>query len=270
MKLCVVREPWRAHPLAWIHRGEAAAIAAELQAAGHSVTLSTAPRPGESILLRLSDPAMLASCRSLTDAGVSYLGPRTAVMERCYDKYEACRLVAATGLDVPATALASDAGSIGPPLVLKPRRGSDSIGVRFPSRVPARLGEDHLVQRRIHGTDVTVAVLRGRIGAPLRILLPEGAPYTFTRKYLVRPGRAPLEDAALARRAHDAAARITDLLGSDWAARVDFLLEGRTGRLFFLECDVAPLLGSASAFTESLAAAGIGRAEQLRLLVEPE
>jgi hypothetical protein len=37
--------------------------------------------------------------------------------------------------------------------------------------------------------------------------------------------------------------------------------------LCFIECDVAPLLGAQSAFAASLEAAGIGRTEQLRLLL---
>jgi hypothetical protein len=41
----------------------------------------------------------------------------------------------------------------------------------------------------------------------------------------------------------------------------------RVERLRFLECDVAPLVGTRSAFAASLAASGIARAEQLRLLL---
>jgi hypothetical protein len=37
--------------------------------------------------------------------------------------------------------------------------------------------------------------------------------------------------------------------------------------LRFLECDAAPLVGAQSAFPASLAAAGISRAEQLRLML---
>jgi hypothetical protein len=53
---------------------------------------------------------------------------------------------------------------------------------------------------------MTVAVFDGRIaGMPLRIHLPEGVPYSFFRKYLLRPPRAPLADAALAERVRRAA-----------------------------------------------------------------
>jgi hypothetical protein len=37
--------------------------------------------------------------------------------------------------------------------------------------------------------------------------------------------------------------------------------------LRFLECDVAPLVGAQSAFAASFEAAGINRAEQLRMLL---
>ena len=142
--------------------------------------------------------------------------------------------------------------------------------MRFPRHIAARWAtENYIVQHRILGADLTVAALRGRAGVPLRILLPEGTPYSFTRKYLLRPRRAPLADAALSRRVRDLAARIAALFGSDWAARVDFILESGTGRLCFLECDVAPLIGDGSAFAESLSAAGMTRTEQLRLLLEP-
>jgi hypothetical protein len=45
------------------------------------------------------------------------------------------------------------------------------------------------------------------------------------------------------------------------------MIEIASGRLRFLECDVAPLVGVGSAFAASLAAAGVAREEQLRLLL---
>ena len=35
----------------------------------------------------------------------------------------------------------------------------------------------------------------GKAGAPFRILLPEGTPYSFLHKYLLRPGREAVADA---------------------------------------------------------------------------
>ena len=102
---------------------------------------------------------------------------------------------------------------------------------------------------------------------PLQLDLPAGTPYTFARKYLLRPGRGPLADATLAERVRELALTIAGLFAVNWAARIDLIHETATGRLRFLECDVAPLVGPASAFAASLAAAGMARAEQLELLL---
>ena len=74
---------------------------------------------------------MLAAVKALTHARRPFLGPSTAVMERCYDKYGAYRMATANDVDCPATMLANDVDVIPFPIVLKPRRGSDSIGVHI-------------------------------------------------------------------------------------------------------------------------------------------
>ncbi len=168
--------------------------------------------------------------------------------------------------------LACDAATTSFPLVLKPRRGSDSIGVRVLRQGPipeiAR-SEDFIAQQHIRGTELTIGVLRDRVGMPLCIHLPEGAPHTFSRKYLWRPRRAPLGDPALAARVQRSALEIARIFGVDWAARIDLIQDRTSERLCFLECDVAPLIGARSAFAASLNAAGLDRFEQLRLLLHP-
>jgi len=275
-RLVVVRDAPRLHPLAWIHRAEAQSIIEELRGAGCDVSVelfgaNTVRRlPPGPLLLRLSDPVMLDAARALADASIPYVGPSADAMARCYDKYAAWRIASAAGVDSPATTLACDAGALPFPLFVKPRRGSDSIGVRLLRRgpiPPPRRTDGFIAQERIVGAELTIAVLQGRTGAPLRIFLPEGTPYSFTRKYFWRPARAPVADASLAGRVRDAAERIAFALHVDWAARIDFIHETDTGRLRFLECDVAPLVGARSAFAASLAAAVLARAEQLRLLL---
>jgi D-alanine-D-alanine ligase-like ATP-grasp enzyme len=258
-----VRDPWRAHPLAWIHRVEARAIAREL-----SVPLISCSNdlPDGKLLLRLSDPVMRKVVKEIR---VPYRGPGSAALERCYDKYEAHRIVTAGGLETPETTLASAIRHPPAPLVLKPRRGSDSIGVRVVKAIPAdKRNDDHIVQERVHGEEFTVALYRDRVGVPLRIYLPPGTPYSFLRKYLLRPRCAALKQGPLVKPIQDAALRIGGLLGVDWAARVDMILETATGRLRFLECDAAPLVGPDSAFAASFAAAGVARATQLAWLCE--
>jgi hypothetical protein len=204
----VLTDAWRAHPLAWIHRAEARAVAAELGASGRAVTNARfrgrVPDTSGTLLLRLSDPVMLEAARMLGDAGIAYRGPSAAALARCYDKWAAIQAVAAGGIDCPRTRFATLASDLPRPLVLKPRRGSDSIGVRVLrfGAIPPRLrNERTLAQSQVFGAELTVGVINGTAGAPLRLGLPEGTPYTFLRKYLVRPGREVLADAALAQRA---------------------------------------------------------------------
>ena len=195
---------------------------------------------------------MLRVIGLLTAKGIPYIGPRAEVMQLCYDKRAAIDRVRAAGIDTPA-----DATSF--PMVIKPRRGSDSLGVRIARSGP--IPDGHLAEELLAGTEITVAVLHEVVGAPLRIELPPGAIYSFVRKYVLRPARVPIVD----KQAQKMALRIATLFGVNWAARVDFI---RTSdRLVFLECDVAPLVGAGSAFADSLAAGGMPRAEQLRRLI---
>lgn len=247
----------------------------ELRAAGRSVDVEVYDEsrlpPAGSPLLRLSDPLMLRAARAMTAAGVAYRGPGAAALERCYDKLSAYRAVAAHAIECPETRPVHEAGALARPVVLKPRRGSDSLGVRIVRNgtIPAHLENDVIAQAQILGTELTVGVIAGTVGKPLRLLLPEGVPYTFLRKYVLRPRREVVHEEPLAGRVAETAARVVSTLGADWAVRVDFILERGTGRLVFLECDAAPLVGPASAFAHSLAGAGIRRDVQLaRLLGE--
>jgi len=211
---------------------------------------------------------MLRAAELLARAGKAYFGPRAAVMQACYDKLQATRLAAANGIACPRTLPGDAADGLDFPLIVKPRRGSDSIGLRLMRQGPLprryRTAE-YLVQEYVRGRETTVALIGPRVGQPLELALPVGTTYSFARKYLVRPRRQPLPDLALAAQARETALRLAQLFGVNWAARVDFILEPG-GRLCFLECDVAPMIAPGSAFAASLAAAGIERAEQLALL----
>lgn len=212
-------------------------------------------------MLRLSDPFMR---RVVGQVNRPYRGPGRDALERCYDKFAAHRLVSASGIDSPETVLADSAQLPKPLFVLKPRRGSDSIGVRIASTVPEhKKDSNHIVQARVVGREVTIALFRGEVGVPLEIHVPPGKPYSFLRKYLLRPGRAPFADEGL----RALARRIGQVLGIDWAARVDFIVEPHTGRAWFLECDAAPLVGPDSAFAASFAASGVDRRQQTSWLV---
>ena len=200
MTVTILCEPWRAHPLAWIHRSEARSIAAEMRRAGRTVRLavynekSTNLPPSVAPLLRVSDPVMLEAVRALTRASQPYIGPSAAVMEICYDKYEAYCAAARSGVDCPTTALASEASGMRFPLVLKPRHGSDSIGLCILRDAPIPVRKrtaNYIAQQLVRGSELTVAVYGDCVGVPLQILLPAGTPYSFLRKYLLRPRCVP-------------------------------------------------------------------------------
>ena len=222
------------------------------------------------MLLRLSDPEMLRAAELLTRAGKAYFGPRAVVIQVCYDKLQATRLAEADGITCPRTLPGNAAGGLDFPLIVKPRRGSDSIGLRLvrTGPLPARYRtSEYLAQEYVRGRELTVALIASRVGRPLELALPAGTTYSFARKYLRRPRREALQDVALAAQVRETALRLGRLFGVNWAARVDFICEP-AGRLCFLECDVAPIIAPGSAFAESLAAGGIDRAAQLALLTE--
>ena len=97
---------------------------------------------------------MLRVARELTRARIAYYGPRDAVMELCYDKLRATRLAEAEGIACPRTMLGDVAAAFDFPLIVKPRRGSDSIGLRLLRKgpLPARYRtSEYLVQEVVRG-----------------------------------------------------------------------------------------------------------------------
>ena len=211
---------------------------------------------------------MLRVAELLTRAGKAYFGPRAEVLQACYDKLQATRLAEAAGIACPRTMPGNATDALDFPLIVKPRRGSDSIGLRLLRQgpLPERYRTDeYLVQEYVRGRETTVALIGPRVGQPLELALPAGATYSFARKYLRRPQREALRDAALAALVRERALRLAQLFAVNWAARADFICEP-DGRLCFLECDVAPMIARGSAFAQSMAAAGVERAEQLALL----
>ena len=113
-------------------------------------------------------------------------------------------------------------------------------------------------------------MLPGERAKPNSNRIPDGTLYTFARKYVLRPRIVPVTEQRLATRVRVEAVRIAATLGVDWAARIDFIHEPGADMLYFLECDVAPLVGRGSAFDTSLKAAGIARSEQLKRLFSNE
>jgi len=181
MNVTVLRESWQPHPLAWIHRAEARFFAEELRRAGYAARLvrfrddSISDLPSGLLVLRLSDPVMLAAVQTLTRAAIPFSRASAAAMERCYDKYEAYRV--ATARVWIARRPPSPARRALRRFRCYSNRGADPIRsacassgtVGFP-RAPET--DRYITQQYVRGVELTVAVFRERAGMPLRIFLP--------------------------------------------------------------------------------------------------
>ncbi len=275
-KILVIAPPLSRDPVSWVHRVEAWMLARELLAMGYEATVIVYENPqtlnsSDGInLLRLSDALMVKATRELTSAGIKYAGPSPGALEESFDKLFADGQVEKFGVFCPSTFTAVDSSALEPPLLLKPRHGSDSLGIRIcrDGKIPkSRRTSEYLVQPFILGADVTVAVLKGKVGTPLQVMRPERKLYSFFRKNLMKTKKTELDDPDLSNRIQELAAQVAEIFAIDWAARVDFLYEKGSGRIYFLECDAAPTIGSSSSFAESLRRMGVTREEQIALIV---
>ncbi len=152
---------------------------------------------GASALIPLVDEELLPAC-GLAASGLQVLLPRREFIATCLDKYALMRRLAAAGLPVPATALASEwEGVPQTPVVVKPRSGRGSRGVAV-CHTPGDLSrllasgthapEELLVQERVAGTEFTVSVVvwrDGRVQAvvPKEVVLKRGVTkFAVTRR----------------------------------------------------------------------------------------
>lgn len=128
---------------------------------------------GVHVFVPLVDEELLPA-QELERDGVAVLTPRREFIETCLDKYRLMRRLESVGIAVSETRLASE-GAVGMtfPLVVKPRRGRGSRGVRIvDSHQTLREfiesssygADDLLLQGYIDGTEYTVSVVVGRNG----------------------------------------------------------------------------------------------------------
>lgn len=163
--------------------------------------------------------------------GTRLVGPGSAAIRRAADKAGLARRLAGHGLAVPATRVLGPrsawaqweaaAGSIGFPVVVKPRRGAGCEGVslargagelRSAAAAARRAspGESLLIQEFVPGAAASVSLLvAGRQSAPLAV---NAQTVTTDGTFRYRGGSTPLEH-PLAERAVDAARRASAAIG---------------------------------------------------------
>ncbi len=229
-------------------------------------------------------------------AGLPYVGSGVAASAVGMDKVLSKKLLQAEGIDVcPWLAFGHEAycdgtaraherilSELGFPVFVKPANGGSSLGI---SRVttadglPAamKLAFDHdqqvVVERGIDAREIECAVLGNERpeASGLGEIIPAGEFYDYASKYEDPTSRLCIPaqvDAALEMRMRDVAVagyRAHDLRGF---ARVDFLVERGTDRIFLSEVNTLPGFTSISMFPKLWEARGLSFPRLVERLVE--
>ncbi len=227
----------------------------------------------------------------LAAIGIPYTGSGPAACVRCADKVLAKYLLREAGIPTPefhafsessfkelggAAALSDVERDIGFPLVVKPACQGSALGVKFArsaSEVPGALvsafsyDRKVLLERHVAGRDLAVSVLDAPDAGQAPVALPvveavprEEAFYDFESRYeigqttFVCPAQIPSETTAQAQELALASYR---LLGCHGFARIDLMLDQKSGELTVLEANVVPGLTETSLLPQAADAAGI-------------
>jgi acetyl-CoA carboxylase biotin carboxylase subunit len=207
----------------------------------------------------LSERAHFA--RAVEGAGLTFIGPPAAAIERLGSKTGARRLMEAAGVpvvpgetsaDQSDAALTAAAARVGCPLLVKPAAGGGGIGmkvVRDLAELPAALGQarreavaafgdgtlyvERLVERPRH---VEVQVFGDRHGALVHLFERECSAQRRHQK-VIEETPCPALTPALRARMGAAAVAAAATVGYQNAGTVEFLLEGEgdDARFYFLE-----------------------------------
>jgi len=223
--------------------------------------------------------------------GVPYTGSGPAACVRCADKALAKYLLREAGIPTPDFRVFSEASfkqlggaaalddverEIGFPLVVKPACQGSALGVKFarsatevPGALVSAFSYDRkvLLERYVHGRDLAVSVLdaTARDAPPVALPIVEAVPreeafYDFESRYEIGQTTfvCPAELApGTTARAQQLALDTYGLLGCHGFARIDLMLEERSGELTVLEANVVPGLTETSLLPQAADAAGV-------------
>ena len=91
----------------------------------------------------------------------------------CYDKWEFCQLLERMSLPCPKTVLPSHRIQPTGDYLIKPRRGGLSRDIHFGSPSLEKFNDEYIVQEKLHGTEVTIAVFKAISGEVIGPLVAE-------------------------------------------------------------------------------------------------
>ena len=225
--------------------------------------------------------------------GVPYVGCGVTASAVAMDKDIAKRLVSGAGIatarwetirrsawdENPGVAIEAAERSLRLPVFVKPTALGSSVGITMVDHRDGlkdavanafRYDDGVLVEQRIEGREIEVAVLDGpHASEPGEVVVASGW-YTYDAKYVDDASRfeAPAslspEDGA---RARSLAEQIFGLLGMEGLARIDFFLD-EAGRFWFNEANTMPGFTSISGFPQMWLATGMSYGELCNGLVE--
>ena len=233
----------------------------------------------------------------LAAISVPTVGSSGSASRRAWSKPIASSLLASAGVDVPESIVLSHEAfrelgassvlkvvrsALEGDLVVKPASGGSAQGVTIVedtndlarAMVEAFTYDDvAVVERRIHGTELAVAVVdtgEGPRALPAVEIEPTAGVYSFQARYnagettFYAPSR--LDDATVAA-VSEAAVLAHRTLGLRDLSRVDFIVDGN-GRPWFLEANVIPGLTETSLVPLAIEASGTSAAAIYGALVE--
>jgi D-alanine-D-alanine ligase len=225
--------------------------------------------------------------------GIPYTGSGPGACEQCWDKVVAKRVLAGAGIATPdavsvsgsafkqlgaADALDAVGERLGYPIAVKPARQGSALGlrmVRTPQEAPGALvaalsyGDRVLLEKHVDGHDLSISILDDAtlpiVEVHPRDLDPYSARYTIGQTTFTCPADL---DPATASAAEALALRSFRALGCRGFARVDLLVDRRTGDLTVLEVDAVPGLTHTSYLPVAAEAADISFDELVGRLLD--
>lgn len=212
--------------------------------------------------------------------GSGYIGSLLAM-----DKDIAKVLMAKAGVPVPTGEVCDPrdpkakeiALSVGLPCVIKPCSCGSSVGISMIDRedqldealaAAAKWEDKVLIERRIIGRELTVAILDGQVLPPVEII-PKSGYYDYKNKYQsgltedICPANIPEETTAMLA---DYTRRAFDALHLRSLARMDYIL-AQDGQAFCLEANTLPGMTPTSLLPQAAAAVGISYGELCQKIV---
>ena len=218
--------------------------------------------------------------------GVPYTGSGHLASAVAMDKTVSKQLMDAAGIPTPKWRLLADyaedvdrlAEELPMPCVVKTPGGGSSLGVYLPEDRAAlkaallevlRYGSKALVEERIYGRELTVAVLGDR-WLPAVETVPAGKEFDYTAKYQagaaleICPADLTPEQMAAA---GELALRVHRCLGLEVYSRTDMILD-QEGRFWCLEANSLPGMTPTSFVPKEAAAVGMSYADVCQKILE--